>query len=46
VADYSGMTRAIAYTRQLATDPADALRAIVVAVAALVLIAAGHALPF
>jgi hypothetical protein len=40
------MARAIAYARQLSADPADILRAIVVAACALALIAAGHALPF
>jgi hypothetical protein len=39
------MTRAIAYTRQLAASPADVLRAIIVAGCALALIAAGQALP-
>jgi len=40
------MTRAIAYTRQLAASPADLVRAMVVAGCALALIAAGQALPF
>jgi hypothetical protein len=40
------MTRAVAMTRQLAANPADAARAIIVAACALALIAAGQALPF
>jgi hypothetical protein len=40
------MARAIAYARQLSVHPADAVRATVVAVCALALIAAGHPLPF
>jgi hypothetical protein len=40
------MARAIAYARQITVDPAEALRAIVVAACALALIAAGQALPF
>jgi hypothetical protein len=40
------MTRAIAYTRQLAVHPADAARMVIVTACALALIAAGQALPF
>ena len=40
------MARAFAYTRQLAANPADAVRVTVVAFCALALIAAGQALPF
>jgi hypothetical protein len=40
------MARALAYTRQLAANPADAARLAVVVFCALALIAAGQALPF
>jgi len=40
------MARAIANARHFTVDPAEALRAIVVAACALALIAAGQALPF
>jgi hypothetical protein len=39
------MARVLAYTRQLAFDPTDAARAIVVTACALVLIVARQALP-
>ena len=40
------MTRAIAFTRRLAVNPADAVRAIMVAACATALICAGQTLPF
>jgi len=40
------MARALAYTRQIALDPAEAVRVIVVVACAAALIAAGPALPF
>jgi hypothetical protein len=40
------MARALAYVRQVTVDPAEIVRAIVVAACALALIAAGQALPF
>jgi hypothetical protein len=40
------MARAVAYVRQVTVDPAEIVRAIVVASCALTLIAAGQVLPF
>ena len=40
------MARALAYVRQVTVDPAEIVRAIVVAACALALITAGQALPF
>jgi hypothetical protein len=40
------MTRARAYARQIAANPAEIVRAVSVAACALALIAAGQALPF
>jgi len=40
------MTRAIAYARQIAVDPAEAARTVIVAACAIALIAAGQTLPF
>jgi hypothetical protein len=40
------MAHALAYARQIAADPAEIVRVAVVAACALVLIAAGQALPF
>ena len=40
------MARAITHNRQLAADPVEIVRAVLVAACALALIAAGHVLPF
>jgi hypothetical protein len=40
------MTRALAYSRQIAADPGEIARAVIVIACALALIAAGQVLPF